>query len=234
MTDELVDDLIAPAANPDVGKPADPSFGRPKAPETKHYTPGADLVPDFDKLGTVAVLRQYRYWVGVTPSCPVEGIDLAGINFPKVNEKLVDDPLRTGRRMRVPVIGAVVWLTEDKIKRMRERLHRTIIRFLRDDGEVEEPNTGKNVGDVHRRPRRGQLITIPTDAEVEARKKRGKATREYVPHKNDVPAARFMFACLCENQEQGSRGESYPDPLELTGLSWPEEINEEEVAELFS
>jgi hypothetical protein len=213
--------------NPDVGKPA--VVNPPKTtidPKTK--ISGSELVPDLDgHRAGAGVVVEYRYWVGVTPSCPVEHIDLAGINFPKVNENLVNDPLRTGMKKRVPVIGAIVFLTEDKIRRMRERLKRTVIRFIdSDSGAHDEPGTGQNVGDNHRRPRRGHVITIPTAEEIAQRRKTGKATRAYVPNANDVPAARFMFAQLCDDQERGSRGEVYPDCLETTGLAWPDEIDE--------
>jgi len=107
---------------------------------------------------------------------------------------------------------------------MRDRLRRTVIRFLDDAGQTEEPGTGQNVGDNHVRPRRGQIITIPTDEDIEDRGRRGKPTNAYRPHPNDVPAARYMFAQICDDQDKGSRGEYYPDTLETTGLSWPDEL----------
>ncbi|MEY4534765.1 MAG: hypothetical protein RLZZ246_1083 [Planctomycetota bacterium] len=218
-----------PSKNPDVGKPAviaPPARG----PEPKTKIAGASLVPDLDKRSKdgQSVLRQYRYWVGVTPSCPVEYLTLAGICFPKVNENLIEDPLRTNQKRRVPVIGAIVFLTEDKIRKMREVLPRTVIRFI-DDGEKEEPGTGQNIGDNFVRPRRGQRITIPTMEEIEQRKKAGKPTRQYVPHAGDEPAARYMFAVLCSDQERGSRGEYYPDTLETAGLEWPGELEADEL-----
>lgn len=215
----------APKTNPDVGKPASVTPPTPARATSKTKIAGSALVPS--KRSVTGRVRQYRYWVGVTPSCPVEAIDLAGINFPKVNENIVDDPLRTGEKRRVPVIGSIVFLTEDKIRRMRERLPRTVIRFLDDKGQRDEPGTGENVGDNHVRPRRGQLITIPSAEEIQARRAANRPAREYVEHPNDVPAARFMFAVLCEDQERGSRGDYYPDVLENTGLEWPDEIEDE-------
>jgi hypothetical protein len=51
---------------------------------------GTDLVPtgDYKK----ATQPEYKYWVGVHPRCPVEHVDVAGVNFPKVTE-LVGSPL---------------------------------------------------------------------------------------------------------------------------------------------
>lgn len=219
--------------NPDVGKPA-VAVPPVRASGAKTKIDGSQLVPDLNKASRNAggVLQSYKYWVGVTPSCPVEHIDLAGINFPKVNENLVDDPMRTGQRRRVPVIGAIVFLTEDKIRKMRERLPRTVIRFYdNDQGERDEPGTGQNIGDNHRRPRRGEPITIPSADEVEQRRKAGKPTRQYIPNPNDVPAARYMFAVLCADQVNGSRGDYYPETLETTGLEWPGEL---ELNELMS
>lgn len=219
------DNLIVPTQNPDIGKPAtvEPRTSRL---EIKTKIKGTALVPDISDRGGPGVLTEYRYWVGITPSCPVESLDLAGINFPKVNEELILDPLRTNIRQRVPVIGALVTLTKQRVELMRDRLPRTVIRFLESKGKQEEPGTGKNIGDVHMRPRRGHVITIPSAKEVEQRRADGKPTREYTFHKNDVPAARFMFAVLCANQEKGERGPEYPEPLEITGLEWPDELDE--------
>lgn len=216
--------LLPDNLNPDVGQPATLT-AQNESPQGRTHIGGSDLVPDLEAhKSQLGVARGYLYWVGVTPSCPREHIDLAGINFPKVNENLVSDPMRTGNKRRVPVIGAIVMIDEHKIQRMRDKLKRTVIRFLDDGGQQEEPGTGQNVGDNHQRPRRGQLITIPTPEEIEERRRRGKPTNEYRPHPNDVPAARYMFAQICEDQQKGSRGEYYPDTLETTGLWWPDEL----------
>jgi hypothetical protein len=219
MTRMQTEELNIPEKNPDVGKPAT-TRGR-KAKSRK--VAGTSLVPDLSSIVSGAT-KQYAYWVGVTPSCPVEHIDLAGINFPKVNELIVADPLRTNQKRRVPVIGSIVWLTKDRLELMQERLRRTVIRFYEDAGQKDEPGTGQNVGDNHVRPRRGQLITIPSDEQIQQAGKANRAIRRYVPQSNDVPAARFMFAELCSDQVKGNRGEVYPEPLEVTGLDWPEDL----------
>lgn len=220
-------DSIAPKTNPDVGKPARVARTVAQRPEAKTHIAGSALVPDIaGRRDAAGVARRFRYWVGITPSTPVESIDLAGVNFPKVNELLVPDPMRTSVKRRVPVIGAIVWLDEAQIQRMRERLPRTIIRFTSTAAQKDEPGTGQNIGDVHAAPRRGQLITIPTASEIAQRRKTGKATREYIPNANDVPAARFMFAQLCDDQVNGSRGSIYPEALETTGLEWPDELSD--------
>ena len=230
--DDVVDDLVVPTENPDVGMPATPSTCANAAPPVPppavdtHFA-GSSLVPDLAKAGKQAgVLKQYRYWVGVSPSCPVESVTIAGINFPKMNERIIPDPGRSGGKRRVPVAGALVWLTEDKIKRLKERLPRTVVRFLNDKGQREEPGTGENIGDNAVRPRRGHLITIPTDEEIAQRMKKGKPARAYLPDPTrDVPVARFLFAQLCPDQVNSERGSNYPDALERTGLDWPEKID---------
>jgi len=213
---------LVPATNPDAGRPATPGAANAPPPVAAHLK-GADLVPDISRESAQAgVLKQYRYWVGVTPSCPVESIDLAGINFPKLNEKIVPDPMRGGGKKRIPVAGALVWLSEDKVRRMRECLPRTVVRFLDSKGQREEKGTGENIGDNAERPQRGHLITIPTEADLKDRALKGKPARAYAPDtQRDVPAARFMFAQLCPDQVNSERGETYPEPLEVTGLDWP-------------
>ena len=216
-----------PATNPDVGKPAQARVTAPNPVDLTTHIKGEDLVPDFERLGQGRVSKRYTYWVGITPSCPVESITLAGINFPKLNEELLPDPMRTGNMKRRPVIGAIVRLTQKHIERIKEQLPRTVIRFRDDKGTREEPGTGENLGDLHERPRRGEVITVPTPETIAARQRAGKALNAYVPRAGDVPAARYLFAFLCADQGKGERLDHYPDVLETTGLGWPDEIEVE-------
>lgn len=181
-------------------------------------TPGSELIPDLTQ-NKAAVETSYLYWIGALPGLPTEGIDLAGENFPKVTEDVIKD--RDGKTVRIPRIGALVRISTDKMKRMRDRLRRTVVRFTNDPGQKEEPGTGQNLGDPYIRPRRGLIITIPTEADLKAREQRGMPARRYVQQKGDEPAARYMFAILCKNQETGERGDSYPDSIEVNGLDWP-------------
>lgn len=216
--------------NPDVGRAAvpdhDPQAVASSMPVATHFA-GADLVPSAaDLRGSGGVLRTFRYWIGMTPSCPLSSIDIAGVNFPKVNELLVPDPMGGHQRKRVPVIGAVVNLTERHVRKLRDRLKRTVIRVIDQPAVQEEPGTGLNVGDPVMRPRRGIPITIPTAAEIAERQAKGKPTRAYVADSRDVPAAHFLYAVLCADQKNGSRGSHYPETLDVTGLVWPDEIDE--------
>lgn len=200
-----------------------------KAPGT--HVGGASLVPDVDVTRRpIGVESEYLYWVGLIASCPVDFVDIAGINFPKANEDLVPDRMRPGKLQRVPKFGTIVPLTQRKMKMLVERLPRTVLRIYEDvdqTGAQEEPGTGKNVGkDPHVRPRRGQLITIPSPDEIEAFKKNARSFTTYRPQPIDRPIADFLYAQLCEDQEEGNRGERFPDVLSETGLVWPEEIED--------
>jgi len=218
--------------HPDAGKPATIGSPAPKKGKTTRFS-GESLMPNIgEHRHNAGVTKEFRYWVGVMPSCPVESLDLAGINFPKVNEKLIADPLRTHKKKRKPVVGALVWLTETKIRAMIERLPRTIIRFTDDPGQHEEPGTGQNIGDVAVRPRKGHVVTIPTAKDVAARRAKNKAVNTYTPRDGDEPAGRYMFAVLCEDQDNPERGDYYPDPIETTGIEWPDNL--EAVADLLS
>ncbi len=63
--------------------------------------------------------------------------------------------------------------------------------------------------------RRGHLITIP----------QGNAGhRRYVAREWDEPAARYMYAVLCQDQENPLRGSGFPQPISETGIAWPETL----------
>ena len=216
--------------------PVEPKSSTPSKPKTKAKAKGANTIIDGSSLSAdldgplKGSLSQYYYWVGVLPTCPVESVDIAGINFPKLNENVIDDPSRTGRSRRVPVIGSITILTEDKIRLLREKLPRQVVRFLDGGagagGAKEETGTGQNLGDLHVRPRKGYMVRIPTDQQIKERRERGRSSRHYVRQKGDEPAAKYIFAMLCEDQDKPDRGDFYPDPLEVTGLEWPEKIED--------
>jgi len=181
---------------------------KPKTISTK--ISGAALTPDLDSKDGGS-LQEYVYWIGVIPSCPVEHIVSGGQNFPKAQELIVNDPSKPSGKARVPVFGGFARFTDQSMRTLLERLPRLVIRFKTED-------TGDGA------PRKGHLIRIPTDEEVKHNQQAGRGTRHYRRHKFDEPASRYMFAVLCENQDQPERGSSYPDVLEKTGIMWPEEI----------
>lgn len=194
------------------------------ASETKLVATGADLTFDVSKASVDGgTLRRYRYWVGLVPECPIDVLDCSGINFPKRNEKLYADPMQTGETKRAPVRGSLVWLTEDHIVRLRERVGRMVIRHLSDSGQREEPGTGENRGDPVRRPRRGEVIRVPTETQVAEARRQGRPINLYVPEpQRDVPAARYMFCVRMDEDERSA--DKCPPPLEVTGLEWPADL----------
>lgn len=165
--------------------------------------------------------KSFKYWLGCTARCPVQNVTVAGIGFPMLNEnvKVVD-----GRTHRYPVIGTIASLTESDIRRVSERLSRVVVRWT--GGQDDPKGIANSVEAVFQQRRHGQLITIPTEAEIAERKKAGLPTNRYVPMPGDEPAARYLFALLCDDQVHGNRGEVYPPPLEETGLEWPGELKE--------
>ena len=189
---------------------------------------GVDLVGPLGR-NDPSLGREYKYWVGVFPACPVEALYCAGICFPKVTEKVLRGQRhRTGATERVPQVGGIVPLTADKIRLLRERLPRLVVRFnaprVRD-----EPMSGALLEDAtdqertkHKRP--GRPIRIPTDEEMQQARANRLSVRPYVRGANDEPAARFMFAQLCEDQDNPKPGTIYPESLEATGLSWPDPL----------
>lgn len=199
-----------------------------KAPQKVTVEPritGASLSADPSKHKG-GVEKSFLYWVGALPGCPVESVTLGGLCFPKM-EELVSRGVN-GETVRNAVLGSIVRMTEDNLRRIVERLPRTVIRFRpSSDGPkdaVGHHGAGLGIESVSgdQRRRKGQLITIPTDAETKARRDAGRNTNLYRPGPSDEPAARYLFAVLCD-QKQPGRGDHYPEPLEVTGLDWPSE-----------
>lgn len=210
------------------GRPPKKKVEAAPTPEPKPATgakiKGKDLVPS---VATLPTKKRYAYWVGVTASCPVQAIDCV-VNFPKVNGVPVKEPGSRIKRLR-GVLGAIVWLDAENIRIMRERIPRTVIRVI--NAEVPDVNdAGKDLEDVTefadtKRPK-AHIITIPTEERLKAAQEAGRPARRYIKQSGDIPAARFMFAQLCEDQVNPRHGSVYPEPLERTGLEFPEPIEE--------
>lgn len=203
-----------------------PKRGRPKGSknkvETQQGAPRAALagnafVPDLASRA-LEVSQSYVFWVGAKPAMPTESCDIAGVNFPKLN---VIKRTKNGKQDEFPVIGSLVRLTRPQVEEIASRMSRTIIRF---NGPKQDRQPGAETAEagVERPYRKGQLITIPTAEELETRRKNQFAAIPYEQGPFDEPVADYLFAQLCEDQDQPTRGSVYPDPLSVTGLSWPE------------
>ena len=201
----------------------------PRAPSAGRIA-GASLVPDLTKRSE-GFAKQAWYWVGVLPGCPTEWVNLCGINFPKTNAVLIESRGRKGRKEHLAVIGSLVQLDRHKIQMMRDRLPRTVIRFYTAGAPplapgAQDSHASQNLADLSKQGRSGQLITIPTEEQIAECAKNGRPTQRYSPGPNDEPAARYMFAHLCEDQIRGNRRDTYPEPLETAGLEWPDELDD--------
>lgn len=187
------------------------------------HIPGASLRADIDQHSAAQIVS-LKFWVGVLPSSPVESIDCAGVNFPKVSELLVPPADGSRYMRRIPKVGAVTILTEKHITELMERLPRLVIRFREQPSQMQEPGTGQNLGDPVVRGRRGFLITIPREEDLELARSKGRAVRPYVRQKWDEPAADYMYARVCTDQNTGNFFDEVPKPLSETGLEWPANI----------
>tara|TARA_R100000808_G_C2114929_1_gene127866 strand:- start:390 stop:1052 length:663 start_codon:yes stop_codon:yes gene_type:complete len=165
-----------------------------------------DLIPDLDKLSG-SVEHQYTYWIGVTESCPTNHLDVGSIAFPKTMEELVPDPARPGSYQRIPRFGSLHELRKDQVDSIIRGCKHGVVRFT-----SKEPGKEK-----------GYPIRIPTDEQLELSRQHGRGVRAYVQQPNDEPIAQYIYAVLCEDQDNPRRGEYSPAPLSETGLDWPNE-----------
>lgn len=216
---ETMNDTIPPTEPTAAKKPAKPKkAAAPSGPKR-----GSALAPS-NLAGNREAMRDTRwYWVGTLPGSPVDFVSVAGQTFPKLEEKI--SWKKDGTQLNVPVIGALLALTKADIERMREALPRTIMRFTDGRGEpksVDEIGVGEPVESAQDNYRKGFLITIAKKTEIEEAAKANRAVRQYSQRDGDEPAARYLFAQVCEDQEKPRRCDSYPEPLEQTDLVWPE------------
>lgn len=229
MTDDTLDSIppTEPVKLP-IRKEAPPAKKKPqtrKMPEKRATLDASSFVPDLDARSP-SINEEYCYWIGALPSCPSEHIDLCGIHFPKVTE-WVTKARDGGPSQRIPKIGQVVRLNKAQILKLQDRLSRTIIRFR----SAKPANFDNGVGSTFQGVegalrRKGSPVTIPTKQELEARVAAGLPARSYTRQAFDEPAADYLFAQLCDDQDSGSRGEAYPEPLSATGIVWPGELQE--------
>lgn len=195
--------------------PADSLSAKPDMfGKTTSATAGSDLVPRAEMF--VGVTQdEYWYWVGVKPDSLIQWLDCGGINFPKVvweREPGIEDA--------TPQRGALVKISESQMELMRQKLPRMVIRVK----GSKRPNT-KGVKDLGKDPEEQQQwwdpIRIPTAEDIAAAKKDGRTVHRYTPQPGDFPAATCMYAVLCDDQENPTRGAKIPSPLSETGLVWP-------------
>lgn len=153
-------------------------------------------------LSGPTVAKPWRCWVGLLPECPANQADVMGINFVKHTENIVPDPSDPKSTARVPVIGTIAFLDPDRVDEFVDRMQRQVVRTIskRDDGS-----------------RVGKLIRIPSKAEV------ANGARPYRPKHDDEPLVRYAYLRVLDDQLEGQPGGKYPEPIEIAGITIPED-----------
>lgn len=193
--------------------------------ENVTHIPGSTLVGDL-RRNTVGSAKAYRYWVGLTKECPLGDIS-CGVSFPKTNEDLIQKEGES-RTQRVSRVGAITQIDAARLHLIQEKLPRLVIRFRKHLGSGSF-TPGKPTGDAPVETRYGELVEIPTAAEVATARASNGPTNEYVYREGDRPAAEFMFMQLCADQESGEQGYRVPETVNKTGIVWPEPASIEEL-----
>lgn len=184
-----------------------------KAPKT---TAGGKLVPDLAKH-TKGIIGKHWYWIGALPGCPREHLDVGSTDFPKMTENVRRD--KRGKTHRRGQLGSVRQLTLVQLQRIEDDLPNCVIRF---DGEMESPGgPGDGLEALDNERRKGRAVRIPTDAAIKKAIDDGRPLRPFSPEATDEPAARYVFAKYCEDQDKPQRSDFYPPSLEDSGLEWP-------------
>jgi hypothetical protein len=188
--------------------------------------PGSTLVRDLKKNAAGSV-KAYRYWVGLTPDCPLGDISCE-VSFPKTNDDLL---ARAGesRTQRIARVGAITLVDFTRLRRIQEKLPRLVIR-------QKSANSSGLGAFAPGRPTdsvvpkfNGELVEIPTEAEVQECRDTNAPTREYIYREGDEPAAKYMFMVLCEDQTRGQQGYEAPETMDKTGIVWPEPATVDEL-----
>jgi hypothetical protein len=176
------------------------------ATQSKRRVEGSALVPSEEVLQTKAVATRLRYWCGALKSAPREVVYIAGVDFPKLTEKVSKNPADPSRTQRIPQAGMIHELTVAQVEAIQSRLPHMVARFhLGKDGES----------------RHGKIIRIRSEKELEEYRQAKLPLPIYEPEAGDEPLADHVFMVLCEDQENGQPGTVYPEPLSHTGLEIP-------------
>jgi len=134
-------------------------------------------------------------------------------------ELLIDNPQRTGERQRVPVPGGLHKdVTEEMLDKLKEKLPRLVVRFTEPPRKEEPSQNSQGIADLATQPRKGFVITIPSEKDVEAAIEAESHITRYVRGEWDEPAANYMFMQPCVDQDNPQRGGVYPQTLDKTGL----------------
>ncbi len=118
---------ISIPAHPDSGvserapEPAAP----PAAVGAEAASADDDLIPPEFKNATAHEEPRKTFWVGTLPDCPKWNLDLGGISFPRMTEK-VTGPNATDRQ---PEAGTKIELTPTQVKRVKDAIRSRVFRM---------------------------------------------------------------------------------------------------------
>jgi len=175
----------------------------------------ARLAPDFNNLPGETHTSEHTFWLGITADCPRGQIDVAGLHFPKSEEKIVIND--AGKQVRVPVFGSInAKVTKFHFEELVKVLPRLVIRPSK---SILQDASGQNTGDPVQRVK-GRLIKIPDAKMIAGYAEHGRKLEPYIQQPGDRPATEFMYFI---HAPKGVRGTEY-QPIAETGLEWPEEI----------
>ena len=71
-------------------------------------------------------IKRMRYFIGLRPECPLQFVDIAGISFPKVTQKISFDV--NGETLRDTRSGSLVYLTDEQVEEVKKRVVTKLIR----------------------------------------------------------------------------------------------------------
>lgn len=192
---------------------------RSKGLSTKVRIEPADLDPGIAARKVVAAETRW-FWIGTLPECPDWAPVFNGLDFPKFVEQASRS--RDGRTIRIPMVGQIVKLSQERLRVIAGHIARTVIRF-RSAQESSDRGIGLGPAELPTPRRKGSLIKIKTPEELEALRKAGLPAPVYEAQPFDEPMSNYVFMIPCADQKNGGRnGNSYPDPISVTGIDWPE------------
>lgn len=177
------------------------------------------LAPDFDSLPGEVTTDEYSFWLGITADCPLGQIDVAGLHFPKNEERIALN--NAGKQVRIPEHGAINFTVS---KHHFEELVKVLPRLVIRPNQVrKDDNAGENIGDpVHNS--KGRLIKIPNAQMIAGASDSGRKLKPYVNKPGDRPATEFMYFIHAPDKVRGLKYQTIAE----VGLEWPAEIQEVE------
>jgi len=195
-----------------------------KTTTTGKIVAGADLAP---KLEASPQEECFPYWCGSLPESPYEGIDIAGINFPKISETLIRRPSTGPAGVdRIRHTGQIYYLSRAQLDLLCQKLPLAVFRFTHRKPDAPKPSR-ENVPGVQPAPTSSSHIAIllkKPDPDLADNDVRKHATA-YVPKVGDRSVCDFIY-CVPALNGMRSQDERPPACITETGIRYPAEGTE--------